>query len=380
MSTIQQFLSPNFIGLDLHSDNVQICVMKTILDEHGQLSQKILLNRKVSLKEGPTLFLKTIEPFCQDVKHIAAVESTYNWYWMADEFEKRGWRLVLADPSTVSEDKKKATNDRTDAEFIADRLRHNNLNYTEILDSTTRSMRDLIRHRMEVVQERASRKIILINLFTNQLCTRLRSSDLNLLCKLYEESVSNPEKQDCLKRHLEEKGLCQPAQLIKIIAIVKELVFFNGEVEEIEAAIKELLKSHSGHEAVQLAGRLRTIKGCGFILSNVIAFEIGTFSRFKKSGEFSSYCRLAPTSKLSNGSSKGMGNAKNGNAYLSWAFTELANLTARYNGEVKRYYDRMFSRQKLRVKAIRTVAAKLTRAVWHMLRSNEEFDVKRCFG
>jgi len=78
--------------------------------------------------------------------------------------------------------------------------------------------------------------------------------------------------------------------------------------------------------------------------------------------------------------SKGVGNAKNGNAYLSWAFTELANLVVRFNPEAKRYYDRLFNRSRLRVKAIRSLAAKMARAIFMMLKHGETFDLKRCFG
>lgn len=380
MRNIQQFSSKNFIGIDLHSDNAQICVMNTVLDEDGLVSAKILLNKKVSLKAGPEEFIKAITPYCESAKHIAAVESTYNWYWMADEFEKRGWNLVLADPSTVSEDKKKATNDRTDAEFIADRLRHNNLNYTRILDHSTRHLRDLIRFRMDTVQERASRKIVLINLFTNQLCVRIKSSDLNSMEALYTASASQPEKKHELRLYLKELGINNRAQMFKVMSIISELSFFNEEVRQLETEINEILSTFKNHEAYGLAARLRSIKGCGPILSNLIAFEMGTLDRFKKAGQFASYCRLAPTSKLSNGNSKGMGNAKNGNAYLSWAFTELANITIRYNEPIKKFYDRMFKRQKLRVKTIRTLAAKLARASWHMLKNKEDFDVSRLFG
>lgn len=380
MTNIPQFASKNFIGIDLHSDNVQICVMNTVLDEEGQVSGKVVFNKKISLIKGPEAFIEAITPFCEGVKHIVAVESTYNWYWMADEFEKRGWNLVLADPSTVSEDKKKATNDRTDAEFIADRLRHNNLNYTQILDRDTRHLRDLIRMRMETVQERASRKIQLINLFTNQLCTRIKSSELVLMEELYTQSREEPEKEVELMEHLFCKGITNRAQMFKVMCIISELSFFNQEVLKLEAEIDAILEEFKNHESYGLANKLRTIKGCGKVLSNLIAFEIGTMTRFKEAGQFASYCRLAPTSKLSNGSSKGMGNAKNGNAYLSWAFTELANLAIRFNDPIRKYYDRMFKRQKLRVKAIRTLAAKLARAVWHMLKKNENFDLQRLFG
>lgn len=110
-------------------------------------------------------------------------------------------------------------------------------------------------------------------------------------------------------------------------------------------------------------------------------FRLGeNLDRFPSAKHFVSYSRLAPTSKLSNGKSKGESNAKNGNAYLSWAFTELANLVVRFNPEAKAFYDRTFRRVKLRVKAIRILAAKLARAIFKMLETGEVFDIKRCFA
>ena len=95
--------------------------------------------------------------------------------------------------------------------------------------------------------------------------------------------------------------------------------------------------------------------------------------------DFVSYCRLAPTSKLSNGKSKGKGNAKNGNAYLSWALTELATLVARFNRPVQRYLERKLAQRGLRVIAIRSLAAKLARCVYQLLRKKEPFDF-RCIN
>ncbi len=54
-------------------------------------------------------------------------------------------------------------------------------------------------------------------------------------------------------------------------------------------------------------------------------------SRFANAKDFVSYCCLAPVARLSDGKSRGMGNAKNGNAYLSRAMTEPANLTVRFD-------------------------------------------------
>lgn len=48
------------------------------------------------------------------------------------------------------------------------------------------------------------------------------------------------------------------------------------------------------------------------MLSTIIATEVGDIRRFASAKNFQSYCRLAPTYKLSNGKSKGLGNAKMG--------------------------------------------------------------------
>lgn len=72
--------------------------------------------------------------------------------------------------------------------------------------------------------------------------------------------------------------------------------------------------------------RLSSIKGCGFILGSIIASEIVDIHRFQSDRDFVSYCRLAPATRVSNEKEKGKGEGKNGNAYLCWAMTELANL------------------------------------------------------
>ena len=153
------------------------------------------------------------------------------------------------------------------------------------------------------------------------------------------------------------------------------IIFYEQQIAELDERIESLMKPNAYSKLLQ------SIKGCGRILSSVIASELGeNLDRFPSAKHFVSYSRLAPTSKLSNGKSKGESNAKNGNAYLSWAFTELANLVVRFNPEAKAFYDRTFRRVKLRVKAIRILATKLARAIFKMLETGEIFDIKRCFG
>ena len=83
--------------------------------------------------------------------------------------------------------------------------------------------------------------------------------------------------------------------------------------------------------------------------------------------------------RLSNGKRKGRGNTKSGNNYLAWAYLEAANFAVRYNPAIKRYYQRKRAKTNGMV-AIKTVAHKLARACYYMLREGTDFDVDRAFA
>ena len=132
---------------------------------------------------------------------------------------------------------------------------------------------------------------------------------------------------------------------LRVAFEVSRIAMLEEMIEECNAEIQKQCKDQ---ELVKLC---KTIPGCGPVLSAVICTEIGTMQRFKSAGDFVSYCRLCSTSKLSNGKSKGLGNAKNGNAYLSWAFTEVAQYASR-NPVIREILQRLLRKYGgLRVKA-----------------------------
>jgi len=123
---------------------------------------------------------------------------------------------------------------------------------------------------------------------------------------------------------------------------------------------------------------LLTIDGIGKILAMTIMLETGNISRFNNVGNYSSYCRCVDSSRMSNGKKKGVNNKKNGNKYLSWAFIEAAHFAIRYNEQIKRYYQRKMSKTN-RIVSLKTVAHKLARASYYIIRDKEEFDVNKSF-
>jgi transposase len=124
---------------------------------------------------------------------------------------------------------------------------------------------------------------------------------------------------------------------------------------------------------------LRTVWGIGPILALTVMLEVGDIKRFEKVGNFASYCRLVKTDRLSVGKRKGSGNAKNGNPYLSWAFSEAAHFAIRYHDAAKRFYQRKRAKTN-GIVAVRALAHKLARASYYVMRDKVEFNPERLFA
>ena len=144
-------------------------------------------------------------------------------------------------------------------------------------------------------------------------------------------------------------------------------------IDELEKTVKARIKPRREFEP------LLSVSGIGDILGLTILLETGEIGRFEKVGHYVSYCRCVGSEHISNGKRKGRGNTKNGNRYLAWAFVEAANFAVRYNAQIKRYYQRKRARSN-GVVAIKTVAHKLARACYYILRDGVTFDVNKAFA
>jgi transposase len=146
----------------------------------------------------------------------------------------------------------------------------------------------------------------------------------------------------------------------------------NIEIDRLEKAIRLQTKENDRFAL------LRTVPGIGPILASHILLETGDIARFANVGQFTSYCRLVPGIKSSNGKKKGESNTKNGNPYLAWAFHEAAHTALRCMLHARRYYERK-SRQRNRPVAMKAISHKLARACYFILRDGVKFDPDKLF-
>ena len=142
--------------------------------------------------------------------------------------------------------------------------------------------------------------------------------------------------------------------------------FLSGQIRTLEKAITQQIKPRPGYDL------LRTVPGIGTILAMTIMLEAGDIRRFAKVGNFTSYCRCVSAKRISAGKSKGSGNRKNGNKYLSWAFVEAAHLSRRFCDRFKRYYNRKAAQTNTSV-ATKALSNKLARICYYILRDQVPF-------
>jgi transposase len=150
------------------------------------------------------------------------------------------------------------------------------------------------------------------------------------------------------------------------------ILSITGEIKRMEKEIKSRVKPRPEFSF------LITIPGIGYILAYTIMLETGDIGRFKKVGNYSSYCRCVESKRISNEKKKGKGNVKNGNKYLSWAYVEAANFSIRYCPEAKKFYQRKMAKTN-KIVAIKALANKLARASYYIIRDRVPFDVEKMF-
>ena len=334
-----------YAAIDLHSNNGVL----TIIDETDRtLKQRRIPNR---LDE----FVRELEPFRAGLQGVA-VESTFNWYWLVDGLEANRFPVTLVNTAAIQQyEGLKRSDDQYDAWWLAHMMRLGILPKGHIYPRKDRAIRDLLRKRGTLVQQRTANILSIQNLEARNRGTKISAKEVKHLtdariAEWYED---------------EHLGLA----LSSTVAVIDTI---TEQVNRIETVVLAKARLRPQWETIL------TVWGIGKILGLTIMYEAGEMTRFATPGDFASYCRCVDAQRLSNGKKKGDNNAKNGNAYLAWAFSEAAHFAVQHYPEAKRFYDRKAAKTKPIV-AIKALAHKLARASFHVLRDQTPFDPKKVF-
>ena len=332
----------HYCGIDLHSNNHVVVV----IDEED----KRVFEKRIS--NDLSLTLRALSPYQGSLQGIA-VESTFNWYWLVDGLQAQGYDLQLVNTAAVKQyDGLKYSDDRHDAFHLAHLMRLGILPTGYIYPKEQRAIRDILRRRLSLVRTASTQLISVQSQIWRSTGLRIKSADLR--------------KPDFVPSSLDDYTLQ---------AVHAGLAVYQTIQQEIDTLEK------SAHQAVKLTDEfkiLQTVTGIGKILGLTIMLETGDIHRFAGPGNYASYCRCVDSKRTSNGKKKGEGNAKAGNKYLSWAFSEAAHFAVRFEPLAQRFYERKTAKTNAII-AIRAVARKLARASWMMLKHQVPFDAKLMF-
>ena len=333
-----------YCGIDLHSNNHHICVIND--------KDKRLLEVKCSNALECTL--KALSKYKRRLQAIA-VESTFNWYWLVDGLMEAGYRVELVNTAKVIQyEGLKHTGDRYDAFHLAHLMRLGILPTGYIYPKAQRGLRDLLRKRMQLVQDRSSHIIRFKSMLHNHLGRSERADKIK--AKKYQvPDFEDPNIKLALNSHL---------SMIRA---------YSQQIRSLESALSEQLNASPTLTCLQ------TVPGIGAILALTILLEIGDIQRFAGPGHFASYCRCVSSRRESNGKKKGENNRKNGNKYLAWAFIEAANFAIRRSERAQRFYQRKAAATHSLV-ARKALAHKLARACYWMLKRQQPYNEDLLFN
>jgi transposase len=321
-----------------------------IIDQTG----KHIVKKK--LPNEPEVILGALDRYHVDLEGVV-VESTYNWYWLVDLLMDHGYRTHLANPSAIQKYRGlKHADDVHDAFWLAEMLRLGILPEGFIYPKQDRPIRDLLRKRGHLIRLRTSLIVSLQQIITRNYGVNVGVNDIKALRKNRIASYFD-ENED----------------LAMAGAVSKDTIdFLTHQIRGIEQVVDKKRQLSPAYQYLQ------SVPGIGKILGLTIELETGPISRFNKVGNYVSYCRKVPSKWTSNGKMKGKGNKKNGNKYLAWAFSEAAELSRRFDKDVRVFYNRKQQRTN-RMIAHSALAHKLARASYYIIRDRVPFMPDKLF-
>ncbi len=238
---------------------------------------------------------------------------------------------------------------------MAHLLRLNILPEGYIYPKEHRATRDLLRRRLMFVGQRTAQILSLQSMITRNRGLNYPGSSIKTFRdRFIDKLFDSPHLRFTAKKNLE------------VIRFLEEVI------NEIEVEVNSYAQLRKEFKI------LRTIQGVGNILGMTIMMEVGDIKRFKKVGDYSSYCRCVESKRTSNGKVKGKNNKKNGNRYLAWAYVEAANFTKRYCPLAKKFFQRKLAKSNY-VLATKALANKLSKASYFMMRDHVPYDPEKLF-
>jgi len=274
--------------------------------------------------------------------------------------------------------------DVKDAEWIAQLLRYGLLKASFIPDRNQRELRELVRYRRSIIEERARQhnriqKVLEgANIKLGSVVSDIMGVSSKNMLRAISEGEEDPKKladfaQRSLKRKKDElelalRGYISSHQRLMLKTILTHIDFLSEQIELLDQEVAERVSSYQ--EDIE---RLDSIPGIATRMAEQILAEIGTNieKQFPSAAHMCSWAGLVPGQNESAGKRKSS-KTKKGNKYLRSALTEAAHSVRGSKNYLGALYRRTASR-KGRKRAGIVVAHAILRISYYLLTRKEMY-------
>lgn len=339
-----EVLYPNCCGLDVHKKSIVACAITPEgkeIQKFGTMTSDILSLQKWLQGKGCT---------------CVAMESTGS-YWkpIYNILEQEDIEIMVVNAQHIKTVPGRKT-DVLDSEWIADLLRHGLLKGSFIPDRERRELRELVRYRTSITQER-TREINRIQKVLEGANIKLASvvSDVTGVSSLsmIESIINGVEDPKVLAQlakgrmrnsidELEQAllGLVGPHQRMMLSIQLRHIDFLDEEIAKLDKEIEERMRPFEQELAL-----LDTIPGVGRKIAEQIIAEIGTdMNQFSTAAHLASWSAMCPGNNKSADKHKS-GKSRKGNKFLKAALAQAAHGALKTNTYLSSQYHRIAARR-----------------------------------
>jgi transposase len=359
-------------GLDVHKDSITACIMTSDGKEVRTFSTK-------------TIFLLELIDWIKEQRcsHVAMESTSVYWKPIVNLLEAEGIEFLVVNAQHMKSLPGRKT-DVKDAEWIAQLLRHGLLKASFIPNRTQRELRELVRYRRSIIEERARQhnriqKVLEgANIKLGSVVSDIMGVSAKDMLQAIAEGEDDPEKLSNLARRTMKKkkdelelalrGYVNPHQRLMLKTILTHIDFLTEQIELLDKEIAERVSEYQ--EDIE---RLDSIPGIATRMAEQILAEIGTnvASQFPSAAHLCSWAALVPGHNESAGKRKSS-RAKKGNKYLRSALTEAAQSVRGSKNYLGALYRRTAGRKGKKRAAI-VVAHAMLRIAYYLLTRKEMY-------
>jgi transposase len=367
---------PQCCGLDIHKKLIVACAI--VPDASGRAHKQVRSFGAMS-DDLQQLSDWLVE---RGVTHVAMESTGSYWKPVFNVLEER-FELLLVNAQHLKAVPGRKT-DVNDAEWIADLLRHGLLKASYVPDRQQRELRELVRYRTSLLQERTAaanrlQKVLEgANVKLASVATDvLGRSGREMLQALVAGQTDTAAIADLARGRLRDKrpaleralaGRFGAHQRLLVAEILAHIDFLDETIERLSTEIGERQRPFEAE-----IEWLDTIPGVARRTAELIIAEVGPdIRRFPSAAHLASWSGLCPGQDESAGKRRS-GKTRKGNRWLRSALVLAAQASTR----TKTYLAAQFRRLRTRLgrnKAIVAVAHSILTIVYHLLVDHHPFD------